>query len=123
MNFCLNFKTFAISNFCTAGIRYLEHLLSRTFAILNFLAGPFKVQDNERRLYIRLRDGKFFPFLIKTIFNKSFSLLHIAYNNSIYYTLFYQKLIYQELGLAWFKAQDASRAAIIFLTKFSYVEN
>ena len=50
MIFCLNFKTFAISNFYTTGIRYLEHLLSRTFAISNFLAGPFKVQDNERRL-------------------------------------------------------------------------
>ena len=49
--FCLNFKTFAISNFCNTGILYLEHLLSRTFAISNFFADSFKVRDNERRLY------------------------------------------------------------------------
>ena len=28
-----------------------------------------------------------------------------------------------KLGLAWFKTQETSRAAIIFLTKFSYVED
>ena len=32
-DFSLNYKTFAISNFCTTGIRYLEHLLFQTFAI------------------------------------------------------------------------------------------
>ena len=51
MIFWLNCKTFAISNFCNTGILYLEHLLSRTFAIPNFFAGTFKVRDNERRLY------------------------------------------------------------------------
>ena len=30
-NMNVNFKTFTISNFCTTGIRYLEHLLSQTF--------------------------------------------------------------------------------------------
>ena len=39
------------------------------------------------------------------------------------YTLFYKKLIYKKLGLAWFKTQEASRAAIIFLAIFSYVKN
>ena len=56
----------------------------------------------------------FFPFLIKTIFNKLVSSLHIAY-----ITLFYKKLIYKKLGLAWF---EASRAAIIF-SNFSNVKN
>ena len=31
-------------------------------------------------------------------------------------------LIYKKLGLRWFKIQEASRAAITFLTKFSYIE-
>ena len=39
------------------------------------------------------------------------------------YTLFYKKLVYKKLGLAWFKTQEASRAAIIFLAIFSYVKN
>ena len=36
------------------------------------------------------------------------NILHISY----------KKLIYKGLGLAWFKTQEASRVAIIFLTKF-----
>ena len=52
MIFAKKFVTFTISNFYTTYIRYLEHSLSRTFAISNFFAGPLRVRDNERRLYI-----------------------------------------------------------------------
>ena len=61
--------------------------------------------------------GSFFPFL-KTVFNNSVSLFDIALK-----TLFHKELIYKMLGLTWFKTQEASRAAITFLTKFSYIEN
>ena len=47
----LDFKTFTISNFHITYIRYLEHSLSRTFAMSNFFVGPVRVRDNERRLY------------------------------------------------------------------------
>ena len=68
--------------------------------------------------HTKRRKGIFSSF-IKAIFNKLLiSLLHIAK-----YTLFYKKLIYKKLGLAWFKTQEASRTAISFLIKCSYVEN
>ena len=42
--FFLNFKTFSISNFCNAGIRYLEHPLTRTLAISNFWKVPSRFE-------------------------------------------------------------------------------
>ena len=74
--------------------------------------------------YVILRDGKFFFRFLLRLYLISQSLhyiLQIIY--CIYYTLFYKKLIYKKLGLASFKTQEASRAAIIFLTKFSLVES
>ena len=37
----------------TVDARYLEHLLSRTFTILNFLAGPLNFSSNSRLKNIR----------------------------------------------------------------------
>ena len=51
---------------------------------------------------------------------KYFFSLFIAY---CIVHFFNKKLIYKKLELAWFKTQEASRAVITFLTKFSYVEN
>ena len=71
-----------------------------------------------RKLYIYLLNGKFF-----FCFSRQYLIsLFIAY--CIINTLFFhEKLIYKKLGFSCLNVQGASTGAIIFPTKFSFIEN
>ena len=54
-----------IPDVITVDARYLEHLLSRTFTISNFLAGPLNFSSNSRLKnirYLELRYLKLSPY-------------------------------------------------------------